>query len=40
MTTKKSIDDHKEDDRNHPKQVVGEIRMITRGLVAGGHTSL
>ena len=32
----RSIDDHKEDDWDHPRQVVGEIRMITRGPVAGG----
>ena len=36
----KSIDDHKEDDRDNPKQVIGEIKTITRRLVTGGHTSL
>ena len=36
----KSIDDHKEDDQDNPKQVVGEIRTITGGPVVGGHTSL
>ena len=32
----KSTDDHKEEDRDNPKQVVGEIRTITRGPVVGG----
>ena len=32
----KSIDDKKEDERDRPKQVVGEIRTITRGQVARG----
>ena len=31
----KSTDDHKENDKDNPKQVVGEIRTITRGLVVG-----
>ena len=32
----KSTDDHKEEDQDNPKQVVGEIRTITGGLVIGG----
>ena len=32
----KSINDHKEEDRDNPKQIVGEIRMIIEGLVVGG----
>ena len=35
----KSTDDHKENDQDNPKQVVGEIRTITGGPVVGGHTS-
>ena len=33
---KKSNDDQKEDEQDHPKQVVGEIRTITGGSVIGG----
>ena len=36
QTEEKSTDDHKEEDRDNPKQTVGEIRMITRGPVVGG----
>ena len=32
----KSTDDHKEEDQDNPKQVVGEIRTIIGGLVIGG----
>ena len=32
----KPTDDHKEEDQDNPKQVVGEIRTITGGLVIGG----
>ena len=32
----KSHDDNKDDGRDHPKQAVGEIRMITGGLVSRG----
>ena len=32
----KSTDDHKEEDQDNPKQVVGEIRTITGGLVIEG----
>ena len=32
----KSDDDHKEDKRECPKQVVGEIRVITGGPITGG----
>ena len=31
-----SNDDQKEDERDRPKKVMGEIRMIIGGLVAGG----
>ena len=30
QTEDKSTDNHKEEDRDNPKQIVGEIRMITR----------
>ena len=36
MDGRESTDDHKEEDRDNPKQVVGEIRTITRGSVVGG----
>ena len=32
----KSIDDYKDEDRDNPKQIVGEIRTIIRGLVVRG----
>ena len=32
----KPHNDVKDDGRDHPKQAVGEIRMITRGSVSGG----
>ena len=36
QTEEKSTDDHKEEDRDNPKQIVGEIRMIIEGQVVGG----
>ena len=37
----KSTDDHKEEDRDNAKKIVGEIRTITGGLVIrGSHKSL
>lgn len=36
----KSIDNQKEDERDRPKQVMGEIRTITGGPIVGGHTGL
>ena len=35
-TEEKSTDNHKEEEWDNTKQVVGEIRTITRGLVVGG----
>ena len=35
-TEEKSTNDHKEEDWDNPKQVVGEIRTITRGPIVGG----
>ena len=35
-TDGKSTDDHKDEDRDNSKQIVGEIRTITGGLVIGG----
>ena len=32
----KSINDHKENDWDNPKQITGEIKTITRGPVVGG----
>ena len=32
----KSIDDHKEEDQDNPKQVMGEIRTIIGGAVVRG----
>ena len=32
----KPNDDHNGVEQDHPKQAVGEIRMITEGLVIGG----
>ena len=32
----KSIDDHKEEGQDNPKQVMGEIRTITGGAVVRG----
>jgi len=32
----KSTDNHKEEDRDNPKLIVGEIRMITGGPIVGG----
>ena len=36
QTEKKSTDDHKEEDRDNPKQIMGEIRTIIRGPIVGG----
>ena len=37
----KSIDDYKDEDRDNPKQIVGEIRTIIRGpVVRGSYKSL
>ena len=35
QSKEKSSDDHKEEDRVNPKQVMGEIRTITGGPVVG-----
>ena len=35
-TEEKSIDNHKEEEQDNLKLIVGEIRMITGGLVVGG----
>ena len=32
----KSTDNHKEEDRDNPKLIVGEIRTITGGPIVGG----
>ena len=39
-TDDKPHDNAEDDGRDHPKQAVGEIRMITGGLMLEGHTSL